>query len=85
MIPSWYFDNELQKCLEFVYSGCKGNRNNFESERECNNICVRSEHDYLTVPDRPDPRSDQKSDPKSESISNGKFLTILSISKAHQK
>ena len=78
MIPSWYFDNELQKCLEFVYSGCKGNLNNFESERECNNICVRSERDYLTVPDRPDPRfdpkPDQKSEPKSKSISNGKFL-----------
>ena len=28
----WYFDTKQAKCLKFVYSGCLGNANNFETE-----------------------------------------------------
>ena len=35
----WYFDYRTQSCNEFVYTGCNGNANNFESRRECENRC----------------------------------------------
>ena len=38
-IPSWYFDAQTEDCEQFIYGGCGGNRNNFESEEECLNAC----------------------------------------------
>ncbi|KAK9875790.1 hypothetical protein WA026_009580 [Henosepilachna vigintioctopunctata] len=35
----WYFDSKKLICLPFIYSGCRGNRNNFLSVEECNNSC----------------------------------------------
>ena len=28
-----------EKCRRFQYGGCEGNENNFETLRECNDIC----------------------------------------------
>ena len=54
MMPKWYFDAEFDngngRCLKFVYSGCNGNRNNFETQRDCEHTCLRSERDYLYPP-----------------------------------
>uniref|UniRef100_A0A6B0UIH8 Putative kunitz n=1 Tax=Ixodes ricinus TaxID=34613 RepID=A0A6B0UIH8_IXORI len=36
-IPSYYFDN--QTCREFMYGGCEGNANNFETLEACNQAC----------------------------------------------
>ncbi|XP_068234682.1 papilin isoform X9 [Palaemon carinicauda] len=35
----WFFDITTNECKSFVYGGCKGNGNNFESLRECQNFC----------------------------------------------
>lgn len=35
----YYFDPENNKCDTFVYGGCKGNQNNFETEEECLEFC----------------------------------------------
>lgn len=35
----WYYEPKKQMCVPFVYSGCRGNRNNFETVEECNNAC----------------------------------------------
>ncbi|XP_071452758.1 spondin-1 isoform X2 [Hetaerina americana] len=35
----WYFDKEAAKCKEFTFGGCRANRNNFETEQECERIC----------------------------------------------
>ncbi|XP_021918069.1 spondin-1-like isoform X3 [Zootermopsis nevadensis] len=35
----WYFDSQAEACLQFSYSGCRGNRNRFESQEECERIC----------------------------------------------
>ncbi|KAG8181902.1 hypothetical protein JTE90_026060 [Oedothorax gibbosus] len=35
----WYYDQEAGMCQIFIYGGCGGNRNNFESRDECYNKC----------------------------------------------
>ncbi|XP_003736478.2 papilin isoform X2 [Drosophila pseudoobscura] len=35
----WYFDERSGACHEFEFTGCRGNRNNFVSERECLGYC----------------------------------------------
>ncbi|XP_041030014.1 amyloid-like protein 2 isoform X2 [Carcharodon carcharias] len=39
MMPRWYFNINKKKCVWFVYGGCGGNRNNFESEEYCMAVC----------------------------------------------
>ncbi|XP_076681730.1 spondin-1 isoform X3 [Andrena cerasifolii] len=34
-----YFDKQTGRCHLFKYSGCDGNRNNFQTEQDCKNIC----------------------------------------------
>ncbi|VDM16493.1 unnamed protein product [Hydatigera taeniaeformis] len=33
------YDSETDECRPFVYSGCRGNRNNFFTYNECMNRC----------------------------------------------
>lgn len=39
VMPRWYFDLAKGKCVRFIYGGCGGNRNNFESEDYCMAVC----------------------------------------------
>uniref|UniRef100_A0A4W5QS61 Amyloid-beta A4 protein n=1 Tax=Hucho hucho TaxID=62062 RepID=A0A4W5QS61_9TELE len=39
MLARWYFDHEEGRCAQFIYGGCGGNRNNFESEEYCLSVC----------------------------------------------
>ncbi|XP_069063296.1 putative Kunitz-type serine protease inhibitor isoform X2 [Pleurodeles waltl] len=38
-IPRWYFDTESSTCKAFTFGGCGGNKNNFQSEKECLDKC----------------------------------------------
>ncbi|XP_077863280.1 BPTI/Kunitz domain-containing protein-like, partial [Saccoglossus kowalevskii] len=38
-ISRWYFDCEINECIEFIYGGCEGNNNNFETEEACRRHC----------------------------------------------
>ncbi|XP_064464808.1 papilin-like isoform X16 [Ornithodoros turicata] len=37
--PRYYFDAHQGKCTQFVYGGCYGNLNNFETLAECQSTC----------------------------------------------
>ncbi|MCI4379323.1 hypothetical protein PGIGA_G00226730 [Pangasianodon gigas] len=52
-IPRWHFDIHQRKCVRFIYGGCAGNRNNFESEEYCMAVCK-----CLTLPSTPQPMDD---------------------------
>ncbi|XP_075820048.1 WAP four-disulfide core domain protein 6A-like [Microtus pennsylvanicus] len=40
-VPRWYYNKETGLCTEFIYGGCQGNLNNFESESVCKSICKK--------------------------------------------
>ena len=40
-MPRWFFNTTSGACEEFIYGGCQGNANNFDSLSECENICIR--------------------------------------------
>ena len=35
----WYYDTSIQRCQRFVYTGCDGNGNRFDTENECLDLC----------------------------------------------
>jgi len=37
--PRFFFNAEADRCEEFVYGGCNGNENNFETLAECEETC----------------------------------------------
>jgi hypothetical protein len=41
-------------CVEFKYTGCDGNLNNFNSPAECSNICCNKGYNLLRLRDSPD-------------------------------
>ena len=38
-ISRWYFDQVTSKCESFTWSGCGGNKNNFETIEKCKKYC----------------------------------------------
>ncbi|KAM9486949.1 tissue factor pathway inhibitor a isoform 4-T4 [Clarias gariepinus] len=37
----FFYDSEAHKCLPFNYTGCGGNKNNFEHKRQCIRTCMK--------------------------------------------
>ncbi|XP_075046649.1 amyloid beta precursor like protein 2 isoform X2 [Mixophyes fleayi] len=52
MFPRWYFNVSQKKCVRFIYGGCGGNRNNFESLDYCMLVCT------VTIPSTAAPVDD---------------------------
>ncbi|KAL2081418.1 hypothetical protein ACEWY4_023271 [Coilia grayii] len=42
MLQRWYFKAETGRCAQFIFGGCGGNRNNFDSEEYCMAVCSSS-------------------------------------------
>ncbi|KAJ8266612.1 hypothetical protein GJAV_G00132480 [Gymnothorax javanicus] len=51
-MPRWHFDASQRRCVRFIYGGCAGNRNNFDSEEYCMAVCRR------LIPPTPQPTDD---------------------------
>ena len=51
-IVRWYYDAYEKKCLEFIYSGCRGNENNFMSKDKCEEKCMEGPSVETTTPRR---------------------------------
>uniref|UniRef100_A0A2K5PVB6 Kunitz-type protease inhibitor 2 n=1 Tax=Cebus imitator TaxID=2715852 RepID=A0A2K5PVB6_CEBIM len=43
--PRWYFDVERNSCNNFIYGGCRGNKNSYLSEEACMLRCFRKQVD----------------------------------------
>ncbi|KAK4468740.1 hypothetical protein MN116_007916 [Schistosoma mekongi] len=43
----WYFCSRLRRCRDFEYHGCGGNKNNFETYRDCLSDCLPLEMEKL--------------------------------------
>nr|VZI02783.1 unnamed protein product [Spirometra erinaceieuropaei] len=43
-IPMYAYHYRLGVCEEFVYRGCGGNMNRFETLEDCERTCVRRRH-----------------------------------------
>lgn len=39
----WYYDKQARQCSQFVYGGCLGNNNRFESREECSELCSKDD------------------------------------------
>ncbi|EDO41922.1 predicted protein [Nematostella vectensis] len=39
-IPSFYYDMKEEKCKEFIYGGCNGNLNRFDTQEKCEEACM---------------------------------------------
>ncbi|XP_003380506.1 putative papilin [Trichinella spiralis] len=36
----WHYEPRRGECIEFVYGGCGGNRNNFKTRQDCERVCA---------------------------------------------
>ncbi|XP_048588426.1 uncharacterized protein LOC5502690 isoform X2 [Nematostella vectensis] len=40
-MPQWYYNFKRHRCIRFIYGGCGGNPNNFDTKNECKSACMR--------------------------------------------
>lgn len=40
-IPSWFHNSESSQCEQFIYGGCGGNRNRFDTKESCEEFCFK--------------------------------------------
>ncbi|XP_039498869.1 male accessory gland serine protease inhibitor-like [Drosophila santomea] len=40
-IPRWSYDGDRNECIKFIYGGCGGNENRFDSRENCEDKCLQ--------------------------------------------
>ena len=48
-VHKWYYNKIKNTCDTFVFGGCKGNGNRFDSRDECVNTCVGTKGNETTI------------------------------------
>ncbi|CAI4228287.1 unnamed protein product [Auanema sp. JU1783] len=49
--PRYWYNSNTTQCERFIFTGCKGNRNQFETDEECQRICQAGyDHSKAIVP-----------------------------------
>ncbi|CAH2037680.1 unnamed protein product, partial [Iphiclides podalirius] len=48
-VMRYYYDTQVDQCINFTYSGCGGNENNFDSTKICERFCIGAP--YTTLKD----------------------------------
>ncbi|KAH8241120.1 hypothetical protein KR026_012423 [Drosophila bipectinata] len=38
-VQKWTYRPSANECIQFYYTGCQGNKNNFENKRACEQAC----------------------------------------------
>lgn len=41
MFNVWFHNSKTEKCEEFIYGGCGGNDNRFDTKEDCENFCIK--------------------------------------------
>uniref|UniRef100_A0A8I6A6P2 WAP four-disulfide core domain 6A n=1 Tax=Rattus norvegicus TaxID=10116 RepID=A0A8I6A6P2_RAT len=42
-LPRWWYNEDTGLCTQFIYGGCQGNPNNFQSEGICTVVCKKKQ------------------------------------------
>lgn len=59
-IPQWGYDIKQKQCVEFVWGGCGGNQNRFDSVQSCLSTCLGAEDDVAPSKDAATANASQK-------------------------
>lgn len=38
-VTAYYYDKDMSTCQAFIYGGCEGNSNRFQTEEQCERLC----------------------------------------------
>ncbi|GFT08121.1 hypothetical protein NPIL_166491, partial [Nephila pilipes] len=42
-IPRFFYNKSTKRCQKFIYGGCTGNGNNFETKERCEAVCGKNQ------------------------------------------
>lgn len=83
-VTRWYYDSYTSRCDEFTFTGCYGNKNNFEDQRSCERACQHRRNEETEAP-RPTTSPNALTQPPSRVnlflIFNGFFEIEISFKK----
>ncbi|TRY60841.1 hypothetical protein DNTS_026781 [Danionella cerebrum] len=54
-LPKYYYDNDEKNCRMFLYRGCRGNANRFETREDCQKMCLARSGRLMGAADLPNP------------------------------